>query len=348
MAELPVWPGDAAMADALQGLRVVDLTLLLPGPFATSRLAQWGAQVIKIEPPDGDGTREFWRTAADRAAGEPGAFYRALNAGKSSRRLDLRSEAGRAELLALVRDADALVEGFRPGVMQRLGLGHDRLRQGNPKLVICAITGYGQSGPWAQRAGHDINYLAMSGVLDQVATAGGEPAIPNLQIGDLLGGAQAGLSALLAALWAAQRTGRGRFVDVSMTHELLRHHVVARTTLAAQGPPVPGRELLSGGAPCYGVYRTADGRHVAVGALEPKFWVALCQALQRPQWIAQHWAVGLVPGSPQALQLRDDVAAVFATKTLPQWQPLFDADECCTTPVLRVDEALVHPVFASR
>ena len=337
------------MAGALAGLRIIDFSLLLPGPFATLRLAQWGAQVIKIEPPEGDGTREFWRLPEERAAGRPSAFHRNLNTGKQVRSVDLRSEAGRAEVLELIRGADAVLEGFRPGVMQRLGLGYELLSALNPRLVYCAITGYGQRGPWALRAGHDINYMALSGVLDQVGTIDGEIAVPNLQVGDLLGGAQAALGSLLAALWAAQRTGRGRFVDVSMTHELLRHHVVARTTLEAlRRAPAPGRELLSGGAPCYGVYRTADGRHLAVGALEPKFWRAVCQAIGRPEWADRHWSRGLVPGSAESMALRAELAAVFASRPLAHWQPLFDDSECCTTPVLRVDEALGHPLLRDR
>jgi crotonobetainyl-CoA:carnitine CoA-transferase CaiB-like acyl-CoA transferase len=335
--------------DALAGLRVVDLTRLLPGPLATLRLAQWGAEVLKVEDPgEGDGARALWRSPAEAAADEPGPFYRQLNAGKRVLRLDLRSAEGRAALLEQLQGADVLVEGFRPGVMARLGLGYETVSALNPKLVMVSISGYGQQGAWAQRAGHDINYIAMAGVLEQVASHGGELALPNFQIGDLLGGSQAALSGLLAAVLAAQRTGRGRHVDISMTHEVMRHQVVVRTALEVMGRvPPPARDLLSGGAPCYGVYRTADGRHLAVGALELKFWQALCAALGRPQWERRHWSLGETPGSEAALALRAELQALLATQALAHWVQVFDGVDACVTPVLRLDEALRHPLFAA-
>jgi crotonobetainyl-CoA:carnitine CoA-transferase CaiB-like acyl-CoA transferase len=341
-----------AEADApLAGIRVIDLTRLLPGPLATRRLAEWGAEVVKIEGPeqDGqdDGARHMGRTAQDIAAGLPSLTFRVLNARKTFERLDLRQPAGRDALLEIARTADVLIEGFRPGVMARLGLGWPELHAVNPRLVMAAISGYGQQGAWSQRAGHDINYIAMAGVLQQIATPRGDIAVPNFQIGDLLGGTQAALSGVLAALLGAQRTGRGRFVDISMTHEVMRHHVLAAANLSATGRVAPpGRDLLSGGAPCYGAYRTADGRHVAVGALELKFWQRLCEALQRPQWAPRHWSLGEAPGSADAMRLRDDVAAVFAAPPLAHWVALFESVDCCVTPVLLLDEAQRHAVFA--
>lgn len=334
----------------LAGLRVLDLTRLLPGPLATRHLAELGAEVIKIEGPaaDGqdDGMRHIGRTPADAEAGRPSLGFRELNAGKQLRELDLRTPAGRADFLAEARRADLVIEGFRPGVMARLGLGWEALHAQNPKLVVCAISGYGQAGPWAQRAGHDINYIAMAGVLEQIATPGGEPALPNFQIGDLMGGTQAALAGVLAALLAAQRSGVGRFVDISMTHEVYRHHVLARVALAATGRmPVPGRDLLSGGAPCYGIYRCADGRFVAVGALELKFWRILCDALQRPPWASQHWSLGLVPGSAPSMALRSAVAERFATRTMGEWAEQFAALDACVTPVLRLAELEAHPLY---
>jgi crotonobetainyl-CoA:carnitine CoA-transferase CaiB-like acyl-CoA transferase len=240
-----------------------------------------------------------------------------------------------------------LIEGFRPGVMDKLGLGWSALSGLNPKLVMCAITGYGQHGPWAHRAGHDINYIAMAGVLQQIATADGELAVPNFQIGDLMGGTQAAVSGVLAALLAAQRTGRGRFVDISMAHEVLRHHVLAGCALRTTGQsPVPGRDLLSGGAPCYGVYRTADARHLAVGALELKFWQALCGAIERPQWADQHWSLGLAVGSEASMALRHALAQVFAGATMQDWVTRLEAVDACVTPVLRLEESWSHPIFS--
>jgi alpha-methylacyl-CoA racemase len=337
----------------LAGIRVLDLTRLLPGPLATRHLAEWGAEVIKIEGPAGqgqdDGARYMGLVADDIAAQRPSLTFRTLNAGKTLLRLDLREAAGRDRLLEMARDADVLIEGYRPGVMQRLGLGWDTLHAANPRLVVCAISGYGQRGPWSQRAGHDINYIAMAGVLEQIGTPGGEIAVPNFQIGDLLGGSQAALSGLLAALVAAHRTGQGRFVDISMAHEVMRHHVLAAATLAATGRvPPPGRDLLSGGAPCYGVYRTADGRHLAVGALELKFWQALCEAIGRPDWAKRHWSSGEMPGSEAAIGLRGDLAATLAEQTMAHWLALLEGVDCCVTPVLRLDEAQQHPLFVAR
>ena len=343
----------AAALDAslpLAGIRVLDLTRLLPGPLATRRFVELGAEVLKIEGPadqgQDDGTRTMGLTAADRQAGEPALTFRELNRGKQLLRLDLRQPEGVAALLELVRDADVLIEGFRPGVMDKLGLGWQALHAVNPRLVMCAISGYGQHGAWAHRAGHDINYIAMAGVLEQIATLDGELAVPNFQIGDLLGGTQAAVAGVLAALVGAQRSGQGRFVDVSMAHEVLRHHVLATFTLKATGrTPVPGRDLLSGGAPCYGVYRTSDARHLAVGALEPKFWQALCTTLGRPEWVGQHWSRGLVPGGAASMALRAELAAVLAAEPLAHWVARFEAVDACVTPALRLDETLAHPVF---
>jgi alpha-methylacyl-CoA racemase len=336
----------------LAGLRVLDLTRLLPGPLATRHLLDLGADVLKIEGPtdqgQDDGSRYMGQTAAERAAGEPAMMFRELNRGKQLLRLDLRAPDGVAALIERVRTADVLIEGFRPGVMARLGMSWDVLRAVNPRLVACAITGYGQHGAWAHRAGHDINYIAMAGVLEQIATTDdGDLAVPNFQIGDLMGGTQAAVSGILAALLGAQRSGQGRFVDISMAHEVLRHHVLARATLSATGrTPMPGRDLLSGGAPCYGVYRTADDRHVAVGALELKFWQALCTALGRPDWADRHWTNGLAVGSVASLALRAELAAAFAARPLAHWVEVFELVDACVTPVLRLDETLKHPVFA--
>jgi crotonobetainyl-CoA:carnitine CoA-transferase CaiB-like acyl-CoA transferase len=337
----------------LDGLRVLDLTRLLPGPLATRHLAELGAEVVKIEGPaeqgQDDGTRTMGQTPDERRSGEPALTFRELNRGKQLLRLDLRHPEGVAALIDMARTADVLVEGFRPGVMAKLGLGWDVLHAANPRLVVCAISGYGQHSAWAHRAGHDINYIAMAGVLDQIATVDGDLALPNFQIGDLMGGTQAAVSGVLAALLSAQRTGQGRFVDISMAHEVLRHHVLASFTLKTTGrTPPPGRDLLSGGAPCYGVYRTADGRHLAVGALEPKFWQAVCATLERPEWSDRHWSAGLVPGGAPSMALRAELAALIAGQPLAHWVARFEAVDACVTPVLRLDESLGHPVFLTK
>jgi alpha-methylacyl-CoA racemase len=334
----------------LQGIRVIDLTRLLPGPLATRHLLDLGAEVVKVEGLAGrgqdDATRTMGLTATERAAGEPALVFRELNRGKQLMRLDLRQPEGVAALRELVRGADALIEGFRPGVMDQLGLGWEALRAVNPRLVMCAISGYGQHSAWSHRAGHDINYIAMAGVLGQIVSNAGDLAVPNFQIGDLMGGTQAAVTGVLAGLLGAKRSGRGRFVDISMTHELRRHQVLALATLQSTGAePRPGRELLSGGAPCYGLYRTADDRHLAVGALELKFWEALCAAIHRPDWADRHWSLDLVVGSEASMLLRDQLARVFAGQTLGHWLERLERVDACVTPVLHLEETRVHPLF---
>ncbi|SDB97308.1 CaiB/BaiF CoA transferase family protein [Paraburkholderia lycopersici] len=333
---------------ALQGLRVLDLTRLLPGPVATLRLAEMGADVLKIEPPGaGDAARLMMQSAVDEVAARPSAFYRLVNRGKRETRLDLKTESGRAVLLALARDADVLVESFRPGVMDRLGVGYETLRQANPKLVYCAITGYGTTGPFADHPGHDINYVAYSGVLDQLATRDGMPVLPNFQIADLLGGALSAVTQILAALWQVARGGEGRFVDVSMTHSSYAHNVVAQVALANDDAAAlqPGGGLLNGGVPCYNLYRTQDGRWLAVGALELKFWQTLCHAIGRDDWIERHWSLGQAIGGADAAAMTRELASMIESESLQTWIDRLEAIDCCVSPVLTPGEASRHPLF---
>ena len=325
----------------LAGIRVLDLTRLLPGPVATMHLADMGAQVIKIEDPvPGDYAR-----AMGPVRNEVSQFFIAVNRGKQFIRLDLKDAAQREQLLAMVDDADVLVESFRPGVMEKLGLGWHTLRLRNPKLVMCAISGYGQHGPFAQLAGHDINYIGYAGMLDQNAGADGMPALPNLQVGDLLGGAQSALQGILAALVAVKMGGAGRFVDVSMTAAVMAHNIMPLVAVNNGAPAAPGRDLLTGGVPCYNVYRTADDRYMAVGALELKFWQGCCDVLQRPDLKPRHWQLGQQVGGEDAMALKAELDALFTTRTLAQWTEAFATADCCVSPVLRTEEALQHPLF---
>ncbi len=347
-------PGAAARP--LAGLRILDLTRLLPGPLAARHLVEWGAEVIKVDEPGvGDPARHMLKSADDGASGRDSAFYREVNRGKTERRLDLRSPAGRDALLDLVASSDALMEGFRPGVMDRLGLGWDVLHARQPRLVMVSVSGYGQRGGYAQRAGHDINYLALSGVLSQAGLSAGDDgdgalALSNFQVADLLGGTLSATSALLAALLGAARTGQGQHLDISMTREVWRHAVIARAegralSAATGRVPGPGQALLNGGAACYGLYRCADGRHLAVGALEPKFWQAFCQAIGQPGWTSRHWSAGERPGSSAARATRTDLATLLATRASADWLALTDPADCCVTPVLRLDEVPDHAWF---
>jgi crotonobetainyl-CoA:carnitine CoA-transferase CaiB-like acyl-CoA transferase len=311
-------------------------------------LADLGADVIKIEDTgEGDAMRGFPPLSRNADGIEVNATFENVNRGKRSIRLDLKQPQGRDLLLRMAERADALIEGFRPGVMDRLGLGWEALRTRNPRLVFCSLTGYGQSGPLAMKAGHDLNYCAMTGVLDQIR-ASGRPAMPNLQIGDLLGGTLTALSALLAALLGAQKTGSGSRVDAAMTDGLLVHHVFPHGDLDAGHTPVAGRTLLTGGAPCYRIYEAADGGHLAVGALELKFWQAFCDAAGLPHLREAHWARGLAPGSDAADEVSAQVQARLRAKSRSEWEALFAAVDACVTPVLTPAEALAHPHHRAR
>jgi len=324
----------------LAGVSVLDLTRLLPGPVATMHLADLGAEVIKIEDP---GAGDYARVMG-AMDGAMSYFFKLVNRNKKSLVLDLKDDADRQVLLRLLVTADVLFEGFRPGVMAKLGLDYETLARINPALVYCSISGYGQTGPYAQRAGHDINYLGYAGVLDQMGGAGGAPALSNLQVADLLGGALTPLVGVLAALVDARSRGQGRQVDVAMTDAVLAHNIFPMAQVLAEGRPRPrGEDLLSGGVPCYGVYETQDGRHMAVGALEEKFWRLTCETLGRTDLLPFHLSEG-----DDGEHARRELAAIFRARTLAEWTAVFDPVDCCVTPVLRLDEALDNAQIRAR
>nr|MBL8411047.1 CoA transferase [Dechloromonas sp.] len=319
----------------LAGVRILDLTRLLPGPVATLHLADLGAEVIKIEDPQ---IGDYARTLGT-GQGEDSAYFRMINRNKQGLCLDLKKPEGVEIFLRLARDADVVVESFRPGVMDKLGVGYDRVAAVNPRIAYCAISGYGQDGPYRDLAGHDINYLGYAGVLDQIGTEGDKPAIPNFQIADLLGGALTAAMGILAAVLEARTTGRGRFIDVSMTDSVLAHTYFAMLRLNDAGQSSPrGTDLLSGGLPCYATYRCADGKYMAVGALESKFWKTCCQVLGKPEWVKRQWDAAL----------RDEMAGLFADRNRDAWAAQFEAMDCCVTPVLSPEEALNNEQIAAR
>ena len=336
------------MSLPLQGLTFIDMTRLLPGPAATMHLVDFGADVIKVEDTGaGDYMRGFPPTVTLNGGRSANAAFEAVNRGKRSIAVDLKSDEGREILLRLVDRADALIEGFRPGVLDRLGLGWKVLHARNARLVMCSLSGYGQTGPLAQRAGHDLNYIAMTGVLDQIR-ADGKLAIPNLQIGDLLGGTLSAVTTLLIALLGAQRTGQGAHVDVAMTDGLLAHHFFPHASVDSGVNPVAERTLLTGGVACYQVYQASDRRHLAVGALELKFWQAFCEAAGLGELKARHWELGEAPGSEAAFVTIELVAQRIAQHTLEHWLTAFDPVDACVTPVLTPAEALAHPHHLAR
>ena len=338
----------------LAGLRVLDLTRLLPGPVASMHLADMGAEVIKIED---TGAGDYARTMGarmpsgadfDSGSATDSIFFRIVNRNKRALRLDLKQPAGVEVFLRLARDADIIIESFRPGVVDKLGIGYEAVKSINPRIVYAAITGYGQTGPWADKAGHDLNFIATAGLLDQIGACdehgSGPPAIPNLQIGDLLGGALTPLFGILAAVIGAKSTGRGSYVDVAMTDAVLAHTIFPLVTTLAHGKPAPrGTDLLTGGVPCYAVYRTSDARHLAVGALEPKFWNSFCRIIGRPDLTE----LGLTTGAEGA-RVRAELSRQIAAQPLSYWQDLLADTDCCVTPVLTLDEALDHPQIKAR
>jgi crotonobetainyl-CoA:carnitine CoA-transferase CaiB-like acyl-CoA transferase len=319
---------------------VLDLTRLLPGPMCTLHLADLGADVIKIED---TGAGDYARTLG-MPAGRVAPVFAAINRGKRMVTLDLKQAEGVDLFLRLARTAHIVVEQFRPGVVDRLGVGYDAVRAVNPAIVYCAISGYGQTGPLRDKAGHDLNYCALAGLTDQIGPEGGDPVIPDFQIADLLGGAVIPAMAILAVLHEATRTGQGRHIDVAMTEGVLAHHVQGLSALAMHGrvPPREG-DLLSGREACYRIYRTADGRHMAVGALEKKFWDGVCDTLGRPDLKPLHWSLGA-----DSRPAREALSAIFASAPQAHWIALFAPTDCCVTPVLTLDEARRHPQHIAR
>lgn len=327
---------------ALAGLRVLDLSRLLPGGFCSLLLADLGADVLKVED-TGAGDYLRWSPPAYEGAdpSAASALFLALNRGKRSIRLDLKTEGGREVLLGLVRRHDVLLESFRPGVLDRLGVGYERLRQENPGLVHCAISGYGQDGPLRDRPGHDMNYLGLVGLLALTGEADGPPVQAAGQIADVGGGALMAAVGILAALRERDRSGQGQLVDVSMADGALSWLVMVAARYFADGvPPRRGGLELAGGLVCYRPYRCADG-WVTLGALEPKFWRAFCLAVGREDLIPHHLDP---PGSPAHRALEE----LFARRTRDEWAALGAACDCCLEPVLELEEALDSALVRAR
>jgi alpha-methylacyl-CoA racemase len=327
---------------ALDGLRVLDLTRLLPGGFCTMLLADFGADVIKVED---TGLGDYVRWAPPHYPGaEPSAgsaLFLSLNRGKRSIRIDLKSAAGKDVFLRLVRDADALVESFRPGVMDRLGVGYERLRQENPALVYCAITGYGQDGPNRDRSGHDMNYLGLNGTLGLTGEADGPPVSAAAQIADLGGGAMMAVAGILIALHERARSGEGQLVDCSMFDGSLSFLAMLAAEMFAGGSaPRRGELKLGGGIICYRPYPCADG-YVTLGALEPKFWAEFCRGAGREDLLEHAF-------DPPGSDAHRDVCEIFAARTREQWRAFASEHDCCLEPVLGLDEALDGELVSAR
>lgn len=325
------------MAKPLHGIRVLDFSTLLPGPLATLLLAEAGAEVTRIERPDGG---DDLRGYPPQIAGT-GLAFALLHRGKRALALDLKDPAARARLEPLIDTADVLVEQFRPGVMARLGLDWPSLRVRNPKLVYCSITGYGQAGPKAGLAGHDLNYVADAGLLALAAGPDGAPVVPPGLIADIGGGAWPAAINILLALRQATATGEGAHLDVAMTDGLFAWQVFALAGLAGgAGPPAPGGELLTGGSPRYQLYRTRDGRYLALAALEERFWQAFCVVIELPARLRDDRA-------DPAATLRA-VAGLIESADATHWQAAFAGQDVCCCVVRSIEEALQDPHFQGR
>jgi crotonobetainyl-CoA:carnitine CoA-transferase CaiB-like acyl-CoA transferase len=321
----------------LAGVRVLDLSRLLPGPYASLVLADLGADVVKVEDRGGG---DYLRWMPPLAGQQSGAFH-ALNRNKRSLALDLKAPEGPGVMLRLASRADVVLESFRPGVLDRLGVGWETLRQVNPRLVLCSISGYGQDGPYRAVAGHDLDYCAIAGVL---AVNGPEerPLPLGVQVADLCGGAWPAVAGILAALLRRGTTGQGAHVDISMTDGAAAMLAMTQAWADARGTPLRReREMLNGGAACYRVYRTADGLHVALGALEPRFFACFCAAAGVPE-LAERQFDDDGRGPVEAL------TALFATRTRDQWTTLGQQHDCCLAPVLTGDEPRADPQLRAR
>jgi alpha-methylacyl-CoA racemase len=330
------------MSGALEGVRVLDLSRLLPGGFCSLLLADFGAEVLKVED-TGMGDYVRWSPPYHEGAEDSAksALFLALNRGKRSIRVNLKEVGGREILLKLAREHDVLLESFRPGVMDRLGVGYERLRQENPGLVYCAITGYGQDGPYTGRSGHDMNYLGLNGLLGLTGDAGGPPVQSAGQIADLGGGALMGAFGILAALREREHSGEGQFVDVSMFDGSLSWLALVAARYLCDGVvPKRGEGELSGGLVCYRPYACKDG-WVTLGALEPKFWQEWCRGVGREDLVDKQFER---PGS----EAHAEVERVFLERTRAEWHEFAERHDCCLEPVLDLDEALGSELVRAR
>ncbi|ACY18943.1 CaiB/BaiF CoA transferase family protein [Haliangium ochraceum] len=329
------------LAHALDGIRVLDLSRLLPGPYLTMLLADMGADVVKVEAPQ---IGDYLRVMPPARGGISGRFA-AINRNKRSLVLDLKSEPGRDAFLRMVERADVVVESFRPGVIERLGIGYDALRARNPGVVLCSISGFGQTGSYRERAGHDLGYIALAGVLAMGGSRDGAPGMPGVQIADLAGGALWSATAILAALLARTSSGEGQHLDISMTEGALALLAAELGNLACAPEPAPsrGNQALNGGLACYRVYQSGDGKYLAVGALEPKFWLQLNRALGREAH------AGEVAAPPeQQERIAAELAAIFRTRSRDEWTAILREYDCCVEPVLELDELDEHPLHRER
>lgn len=325
------------MSRALEGIKVLDLTMNLPGPYMTWLLALLGAEVVKVENPEGG---DYARALGAGGPGTSSPFFEAVNRNKKSVSLNLKHPEGRRLFLELLDSYDVLVEGFRPGTMERLDLGYDVLAQRQPRLIFVSISGYGQESPYRLRAGHDINYLSLAGIIGMTGTRSGELSIPGVQIADLAGGSLMALAGLLAAIIQRDRTGKGQFVDTAMLDgSFSLATMIFSGVESGFDVPKPGAMFLNGRLPCYGLYKTKDMRYMSLGALEQKFWQNFCAAVGRNDLVAGQF------GGPDIIA---QVEEIFGGKTQQEWVEFMRDHDACCEPVLTLTEAVDSDLLRAR
>lgn len=326
----------------LNGLKILDFSSLLPGPLATMMFADLGAEVIHIE---SERRVDLMRIMPPYDEDRESYIHQHLNRSKKSLQLNLKSDEGAEIIKKLVQDYDIVIEGFRPGVMKRLGIDYETLRAINPRLIYCAITGYGQTGPYATRPGHDNNYLSLGGVLDHSRHKDKKPVAMGIQIADIAGGTMHAAVGILAAALHREKTGEGKFIDVSMTDAMFAMNALYGAQYFGSGrAPQPEEEILNGGT-FYDYYRTKDGRYFSVGSLEPQFRKLLCEALDIPELIDSTFN----DSSYTQQRFKEAVKDAFCSKTFNQWLEIFNEDfHGCVEPVLTFDEACEHPQIQAR
>lgn len=327
------------MSLPLEGIKVLDLSRYLPGPFCTQILADFGAEVIKVEDPRGG---DLGRTLTPCIEGESARFP-TVNRNKKSITLDLKQEAGKEIFRKLVTNADVVVDQFRPGVMKKMGLDYEALKKINKGIIYCAITGYGWTGPMKDAAGHDLNYLNLAGVTGMTGVYKGRPAMSGVQIADIAGGTLYSVIAILLALASRKQTGEGQMCDVAMLDCSISLLAYTLGEWAGWGRlPELGNDVLTGGYACYNVYECKDGKHVSLGAVEDKFWAEFCGKIDRAEYIKPQWN----PALQQDMQA--DVRAIMMTKTRDEWVEFFASNDICFTPVLTMEEMCNHPQVIAR
>ena len=313
---------------ALSGIKVLDLSRLLPGPYCSMILADHGARVIAIE---------------DRRFMDDGLFFSQLYRNKEHMSLNLKTEEGKKIFFRLANDADVILEGFRPGVVQRLGVDYDTVLKVNPKIIYCSISGYGQTGEYRDRAGHDVNYLSISGALDLIGQANHPPSIPGIQIADIAGGGMNAAIGILMALFSRERTGKGQYIDISMTDGLVSFMPFAFFFKQITGQfPKRGDSILSHRYACYNTYETADGRYISVGTVENRFWKNLCKFLEVPEYTPLQY------DENRRQEIIDFMKTTFRKKTFKQWKKDLAGIDACCEPIQNFSEVLKNPLFRER